>query len=88
MTTVITLKNGEVYSGTICMWKPYFNLLSIYSNDCPSIIYFDMIRSAVTELPTGTRDELVRARQELREARQFRLHGMTPNTPYFDWEVI
>jgi len=95
-TKVIT-RDGREYSGPIWTWRPWLNWVEVCV-DMNDIVRFslDDIESMVTEgardtinspLEGETRDELERARYELKQARIHGWDNFTLDTPLFDWET-
>ena len=98
--TKIVTKDGREYLGPIWRWRPWLNWVSIrlYGETVEEKIFsFDDIKSMVTEgaretincpLEGETRDELERARKDLKNAREFGWDGFDKNTPLYDWEKV
>ena len=98
--TYIETKDGKTYSGPIKLWRPSLGWFSIdyFGDDEYGIeqkFYFSDIKSAITKnertniysTPIGQDvDELERAREDLRQAREYGWGNFTKETPKFDWE--
>ena len=94
-TKVIT-KDGREYSGPIWTWRPWLNWVEVCVDMNEMMRFsFDEIKSMVTEnarvsikspLEGETRDELERAREDLKQARANNWDNFTLDTPLFDWE--
>lgn len=90
-TTVVT-KDGRTIVAPIYEFSPQNGFLSLVGQDRPVVIHFKDIKSAVTkEQRTSVskvedRDELKRAKDFMKEARQFGWFGMSKDIPLQKWE--
>lgn len=90
--TIVVTKDGRTFAAPIHEFSPQNGFLSLVGQDRPVVIRFKDIKSAVTKEQRTSinkvedRDELKRAREFMKEARQFGWFGMSKNTPLQKWE--
>lgn len=89
LTKVVT-KDGKQYNGPIEMWRPEQNWFSIVWADREKVFSFDDVESAITYgdrinvREIGDRDELERARKDLKDGRTYGWEGYPSEK--FSWE--
>lgn len=91
--TKIVTKKGKVFTGVIVEWRPSLGFMVLDDGKKTVKIRFDDMKSAVTHgervAPgkTGDMDDLERARQYMRKAREHGWDGLSPDSPLRKWEV-
>ena len=92
-TTIVKLKNGETYSGSIEKFRPSFGWFTLFEYERK--FYFDECESVVTpneridiNTPDGMQDEILRAKKNLDKGRKYgwEQDGKLYPVEKFEWE--